>query len=114
LGSGIACVRQRAVTSKRMKLRLRKWVFWWSVLGLLVPGVLILRWKIFGSVFGQMEAILWPSSIVLIGLEGQVSIFVILLGYAIAIVANVVVYSGIGLLSWPAVRIMLRRSVSSK
>jgi hypothetical protein len=102
------------VIFQRMKLRLGSWVFWWGVLGLLVPGGLILRWKIFGSAFGQMEAIVRPSSIVLIGLEGQVSVFVILLWYAIAVVANAVIYSGIGVLSWPAVRIVLRRSVPSK
>ena len=92
-----------------MKLTLWKWVFWWGILGLLVPAVLILRWKLFGSMFGQIEAILWPSSIMLMILEGSVSMLNILLVYAIALVGNVTIYSGVGLLTWPALRFVQRR-----
>jgi hypothetical protein len=92
-----------------VKLTLRKWVFWCGILGLLVPAVLMLRWKLFGSMFGQIEAILWPSSIMLMGLEGSVSMFYILLVYAMAFVGNVIIYSGIGLLTWPALHFVQRR-----
>jgi hypothetical protein len=96
-----------------VKLTLWKWVFWWGILGLLVPAVLTLRWKLLGSMFGQIEAILWPSSIMLMILEGSVSIFYILLVYAIAWAGNVMTYSGIGLLTWPAIRFVQRRRAQS-
>jgi hypothetical protein len=97
------------VISERMKPTLRKWMFSWGVIGLLIPIALILRWKLLGSTFGQIELILWPSSILLIGLEGQRSAFVIVLWYAIFIVANIVFYCVIGLLTWPLLRLALRR-----
>ena len=84
-------------------------MFWWGLIGLLVPVALILRWKLLSSTFGQIELILWPSSILLIGLEGQRSAFIIILWYAILIVANIVFYCVIGLLTWPLLRLALRR-----
>lgn len=92
-----------------MKLTLGKWLFWWGILGLVVPAVLILCWKLSSSMFGQIEAILWPSSIMLMVLEGSVSMFYVLLVYAIALVGNVTIYSGVGLLTWPAFRFVQRR-----
>jgi hypothetical protein len=84
-------------------------MFWWGSMGLLVPVALILPWKLLGSMFGQIELILWPSSILLMGLEGQRSAFIIILFYAMVIVANVVFYCVIGLLTWPLLRLALRR-----
>ena len=84
-------------------------MFWWGSIGLLVPVALILRWKLLGSTFGQIELILWPSSILLMGLEGQRSAFIIILSYAIVIVANIVFYCVIGLLTWLLLRLPLRR-----
>jgi hypothetical protein len=84
-------------------------MFSWGVIGLLVPVVLILRWKLLGSTFGQIELILWPSSILLMGLEGQRSAFIIILSYALVIVADIVFYCVIGLLTWPLLRFALHR-----
>jgi hypothetical protein len=92
-----------------MKRTVWKWLFWCGSVGLLVPAALILRWKVLGSKFGQIELILWPSSILLIGLEGQRSAFIIILWYAIVIVTNIVFYCVIGLLTWPLLRLALRR-----
>jgi hypothetical protein len=92
-----------------MKLTFWKLVFWWGSIGVLVPVALILRWKLLGSTFGQIELILWPSSILLMGLEGQRSAFIIILWYAIVIVANIVFYCVIGLLTWLLLRLALRR-----
>jgi hypothetical protein len=92
-----------------MKLTLWKWLLWTGLLGLLVPAALILRWKLLGSNFGQLELILWPSSIVLMGIEGQPSTLTIILSYAIVIVANIFLYCVIGLLTWPMLRLTLRR-----
>jgi hypothetical protein len=97
------------VISERMKLTFWKLVFWWGSIGVLVPVALILRWKLLGSTFGQIELILWPSSILLMGLEGRRSAFIIILWYAIVIVANIVFYCVIGLLTWLLLRLALRR-----
>ena len=43
------------------------------------------------------------------GLEGQRSVFIIILWYAIVIVANIVFYCVIGLLTWLLLRLALRR-----
>jgi hypothetical protein len=92
-----------------MKPSLWKWMFWWGSIGLLVPVALILRWKLLGSMFGQTELILWPSSILLMGLEGQRSAFIIILWYAIVIAANIVFYCVIGFVTWLLFRLALRR-----
>jgi hypothetical protein len=92
-----------------MKATLWKWTFWCGVAGLLVPTALILRWKWLGSTFGQFELILWPSSILLMGVEGQRSAFLIILSYATVIVVNIGLYCIIGLLTWPVIRLALRR-----
>ncbi|GEM_PF-5722527 len=97
------------VISERMKLTLWKWMFGWGSIGLLVPVALILRWKLLGSAFGEIELILWPRSILLMGLEGQRSAFIIILSYAVVILANIVFYCVIGLLTWPLLRLALRR-----
>ena|ERR1700758_990124 len=87
-----------------MKLTLSKWLVWWSAFGLVVPAVLLLRWKLFGAMFGQFEATVWPSSIFTMALEGSHSISNILLVYAIALFANMLLYSFVGLLAWPVLR----------
>ena len=84
-------------------------MFWWGSTGLLVPAALIVRWKSLGSAFGRIELILWPSSILLMGLEGNIVAFIIILTYAMVIAANIVLYCVIGLLTWPVLRIALRR-----
>jgi hypothetical protein len=97
-----------------MKLTIWKWVFWWGLLGLLVPAVLLLRWKLFDSGFGQFEATLWPSSIMTMVLEGSVKMWDILVVYTIALVANIILYSVVGLLTWPVVRFVLRRRAQAQ
>jgi hypothetical protein len=92
-----------------MNLPLWKWVVWWGSIGLLVPIALILRWKFLGAMFGQIELILWPSSILLIGLEGQHSAVSIIMAYAMVIVANIALYCVIGLLARPVLLLALRR-----
>ena len=74
-----------------------------------VPLVLLLRWKLFGAMFGQFEGTLWPSSIITMALEGTHSAWDIFLVYAIALLANVVLYSLIGLLIWPLFRFVRSR-----
>jgi hypothetical protein len=94
-----------------MRLTLWKWMFWSGLIGLVVPAALILRWKLLGSIFGRLELILWPSSIMLMGLDGPTrrSAVDIIEFYAIVIVSNMVLYCLIGLVAWPVLRLALRR-----
>ena len=96
------------VLYERMKLKLWKWMSSCGLVGLLVPAALILRWKLLGAPFGRLELILWPSSILLMGLEGQGNAFIITLSYAILMAANIALYCAIGLLMWPVLRLALR------
>lgn len=84
-------------------------MLWWGSIGVLVPVAFILRWKLLGSTFGQLELIFWPSSILLIGLEGQRSVFTLILWYAMITVANISSYCVVGLLTWLLLRLALRR-----
>lgn len=91
-----------------MKLTLWKWMFGWGSIGLLVPAAVILRWKLLHATFARIELILWPSSIMLMGLDGQHSAFIILLSYAMVISMNIIFYCVIGLLTWLLIRLALR------
>jgi hypothetical protein len=92
-----------------MKITLRTWVLRLGALGLLLPVAFIVRWQISGSGFGVLQFTLWPASIILMGLEGNHSISSILIVYAIALTANVLLYAIVGFLAWPALRFFLRR-----
>ena len=88
-----------------------KWLFGWGLLGLLIPAVLILRYVLLHSSFGGLEFILWPTSILLMGLEGPTprSVPDIIEVYAILMGENMLIYSVIGLLTWPLLYFALRR-----
>lgn len=94
-----------------MKLRLWKWILWWALAGLLVPVLLILRWKLLGSIFGELELVFWPSSIMLLGLEGPASRrrLDIVEFYALVMAMNVVLYAVVGLAVWPPIRAAFRQ-----
>ena len=85
------------------------WMICLGALGLLLPVAFLLRWKIAGSGFGILESTLWPASIMLMGLEGNHNIPVILITYATVLAANVLLYALVGLLTWPVLRLFLRR-----
>ena len=51
------------------KQKLLKWVLACGAFGLAIPFALLLGWKLTGS-FGELQLILWPSSILLMGLDG--------------------------------------------
>jgi hypothetical protein len=97
-----------------MRLTVKKWIVWWGLAGLLVPVVLLLRWKLFGHGFGEREAILWPSSLILMALEGPPEPVVIAVVYAIAVAANITLYSVVGLLSWFFLDLVLRRRAQGR
>jgi hypothetical protein len=112
--SAIACSRQLSATQSSsniggVKFTLRSWMIWASAVGLLLPVLFIVRWQVSGSGFGLLEATLWPASIMFMGLEGNPNTSNTLIVFAIAVAANGVLYAGIGLLIWPALRLVLRR-----
>jgi hypothetical protein len=94
-----------------VKIKLLKWVLVWGALGLVIPAVLILRWKLTGSSFGQVELILWPSSILTMGLDAPSprSNSDIVEVYAALIAMNGVLYLLVGLLTCPLFILILRR-----
>ena len=85
-------------------------MIWLGALGLLLPVAFLLHWKIAGVGFGTLEFVLWPASIMLMGLEGNHGVVVILISYAIVLAANVVMYAFVALLTWPLLRLFLRRT----
>jgi hypothetical protein len=91
-----------------MKIRPRIWMICAAALGLLVPAALLLRWKITGHVFGDLEVILWPTSMFLMVLDGNHSLSTTITVYAIALAANVILYAIVGLLTWSVLSASLR------
>jgi hypothetical protein len=92
-----------------VKTRLLKWVLLWGTLGLVISVLLLLRWKLTDSPFGQVEFILWPSSILTMGFDSPSprKSFVVEV-YSVIIAMNVVLYSLVGLLSSPLFFLVLR------
>jgi hypothetical protein len=99
--------RQRKLTQKR-------WILGWGFLGLLVPGVLLLRWILFDHLFGQLELVLWPSSFILFAFGGGAlhpnDVLFLAVVYVIALITNALLYAVLGLLSWQVVDLALRRA----
>jgi hypothetical protein len=93
-----------------VKRRMLKWMLTWGVLGLVIPALLIIRWRLTGASFGEVESILWPSSILTMGLDGpgprsNLSIVEV---YAALIGENVVLYFLVGLLTCPVLFLIPR------
>jgi hypothetical protein len=82
----------------------------WGALGLVIPALLMLRWKLTGASFGELESILGPSSILTMGLDGPgprsnadvVEVYAALIG------ENVVLYSLVGLFTCPVFFLIAR------
>lgn len=94
-----------------MKRKILKWALIWATLGAAIPAVLILRSKLISFGFGQLDVILWPSSIFLMGLDGPDprSSLDIVEVYAILIAENVALYTLVGLLTCPLLFLILRK-----
>jgi hypothetical protein len=93
-----------------VKKKLLKWVLVWGALGLAIPVLLLLRWRMTDSSFGQLEVILWPSSILTMGLEGPTprSSLDVAEVYSALIAENMAMYLLIGLLTSPFFFLILR------
>ena len=77
--------------------------------GLLFPALILLYWT-FSKTGAGWEVVLWPSSVLFLGLEGPNPrpIFDIVIVYAIVWIENVVLYAVIGVLTWPLAYLILR------
>ena len=93
-----------------------KFLLVWGVSGLAIPALILLHWRLADSTLGPFEVMLWPSSIMLMGLEGpdpRTSLDIAEV-YAIAVAANVILYLLVGLLGSPFVYWVLRWSNRSR
>ena len=63
----------------------------------------------FDRSFGELELIFWPTSFILMALEGPLERVVMVVVYTVALAANVMLYSILGLLSWQLLDPILRR-----
>jgi hypothetical protein len=91
-------------TAMPMKVKFWRWTLLFGAVGLFVPAVLLTRYAVFGTTFGEFEAKLWPSSLMLMALDSPnprtVNIVTI---YAMAFCANIILYAAVGVLTWPLV-----------
>ena len=69
-----------------------------------MPIILLFNWLVFGHGFGEIEIILWPSSLITMALEGKVTTLgdevVIVVVYTAAIATNIALYCGVGAVIW--------------
>ena len=92
-----------------MKAKFITWVLLFGAIGFLVSAVAATRFFVFGHMFGELEAKLWPSSIMLLGLEAPNTPTVeIVVVWIMACIANVISYAAIGLFTWPLAYIVVR------
>jgi hypothetical protein len=86
-----------------------KWIMLFAGTGLLIPALILLYWT-FSKTGAGREMVLWPSSLMFMGLDGPNPrlIIDIVIVYAIAWIENVVLYAIIGVLTWPLTYYILR------
>lgn len=92
-----------------------RWLGGFAVLGLLIPITLLIRPFLLGQSFGAWSVRLWPSSLFLAALDtrwpspmGAAAAL-----YILALITNVLLYSGLGVVLWP-VADSLRRRLNSR
>lgn len=98
------------------KPRFWRWTLLLAAAGLLVPAETMIRYFLFDGALGNLEVILWPSSILLMGLDGPTprSASDIVIIYTILISENVLLYFVFGILTWFVAYLVRRlRSLSS-
>jgi hypothetical protein len=92
-----------------MKAKFVRWVLLFGAIGFLISAVAATRYFAFGHSFGELEAKLWPSSVMFLALEAPNTRTVdIVVVWIMAIIANVISYAVIGLLTWPLAYIVAR------
>jgi hypothetical protein len=93
----------------KLKVKFWKWILLFGALGLLVPAVSCIHWFLFGGHASEFEFMLWPSSIMFMGLDGPTPVptSTIVAVYAIAMIENVALYAVIGAFAWLLANLVL-------
>jgi hypothetical protein len=93
-----------------LKPKFWRWTLLFGAFGLLVPAVLLFRWFLFDSGFGEFAVTLWPSSIMFMALDSPrpSPISTIVFIYTLAFVENCLLYAAIGVITWPLAHLALR------
>ena len=90
-----------------------KWILLFATLGVVISVLLALQWFIFRVPFRDVEAILWPSSLMFMALDAPgTSWSTIAIVYLVAVVENVLLYVVVGLFLWPIAYLIRRRQLS--
>ena len=79
---------------------MRRFLLPGALVGLLIPASLLLAADWGGYVFDGAAIAVWPSSVCLMALDGQLSSSVIAVVYALSIGANVVLYTLLAFLAF--------------
>ena len=89
-------------------MSVRKWVVGWALAGLLVPLGLLLPFRAIESLWDGRVFYVWPSSFLLLGLDGggRPHMSLILFVYGVSIAVNILAYALAGFLLW-----MIRDSI---
>jgi hypothetical protein len=83
---------------------MKRWLLWCSLLGLIVPVLILLTYppSTDAALNAHSTRLLWPSGIMLMAADPYASRSAVALVIGVSLGANIVVYSGIGLLVWVA------------
>jgi len=92
----------------KLKVKFWKWILLFGALGLLVPAVSCIHWFLFSGHASEFEFMLWPSSIMFMGLDGPtpVPVSTVVVVFAIALIENIVLYAVVGALAWLLVNVV--------
>jgi hypothetical protein len=92
----------------KLKVKFWKWTLLFGALGLLVPAVSCIHWFLFGGYASEFEFMLWPSSIMFMGLDGPTPVptSTVVAVYATAMIENVVLYAVVGAFAWLLVNLV--------
>lgn len=81
------------------------WTLAFGALGIAVPLFLIFRYLAFHVSFGKTEFLLWPSSLMFMGLDTPASAppsrSTVIIIYAVAFLENALLYAAVGAITWP-------------
>jgi len=94
-----------------MKVSRKQWLLSWGVLGLVIPIVLMVNYRVcvahvtdrtqlINCLWGEEQVILWPTAVMLMPLEAHPTPFAVVWFYSLAVVSNIFVYASVGLLTW--------------
>lgn len=79
----------------------KKWLFGWSVAGLVAPLLHVAIYLSTGHTLGEGIFVFWPGSMGLMVLENEQPLATVVFVYIILIASNALLYGTIGLLLWP-------------